>query len=143
VVKAPALARLLGALSLPGLMNLLGNEGISFTKMEANFDWVYRTQGSLMVLKDGRTSGNSLGLTFEGTFDKAAGNIDVSGTLVPMSGVNDIIGSIPLIGDILTGGSGGVFAATYSIKGKAEQPEIFVNPLAVLAPGILRRILFE
>ncbi|MCB1562446.1 MAG: hypothetical protein KDJ75_02635 [Alphaproteobacteria bacterium] len=143
VVKAPGLARLLGAMSLPGLIDLLGDEGITFAKLEAQFDWMYRRQGSLLVLKDGRTSGNALGLTFDGTFDNAAGTLNVSGTLIPLSGLNAVIGSIPLVGEILTGGSGGVFAATYKVKGDAKDPDISVNPLAVLAPGILRRILFE
>ncbi len=143
VVKAPALARLLGAISLTGIVNLLGDEGVSFTKMEADFNWLYRKRGSLLVLKNGRTSGNSLGLTFDGVFDKAEGTVDASGTIVPLSLVNEIIGAIPLFGDILTGGSGGVFAATYTVKGKATEPEISVNPLSVLTPGILRRILFE
>ena len=143
VVKAPGLARLLGALSLPGMIELLGNEGVAFSKLESQFDWLYRPQGGLLVLKEGRTSGNSLGLTFDGVVDNPAGTIDVTGTLVPISGVNNILGSIPLIGDILTGGTGGVFAATYSVKGKLEEPDISVNPLSVLAPGILRRILFE
>ncbi len=143
VVKAPGLARLLGALSLPGMLELLGNEGVAFSKLESKFEWRYRPQGGLLVMKEGRTSGNSLGLTFDGVVDNPAGTIDVTGTLVPISGVNNILGSIPLIGDILTGGTGGVFAATYSVKGKLEEPDISVNPLSVLAPGILRRILFE
>ena len=60
-----------------------------------------------------------------------------------MDGLNKVIGSIPIVGDILTGGSGGVFAATYSVKGPSENPEISANPLSVLTPGILRRILWE
>lgn len=142
-VKAPALAQLLGAMSLPGVLALLSDDGISFTKLEANFDWMYRKKGSLLILKNGRTSGNSLGLTFDGTFDNMAGTLDVSGTLIPLSGINAFIGSIPLVGEILTGGSGGIFAATYKVKGDAKNPDISVNPLSVLAPGILRRILFE
>lgn len=142
-VRTPVLARLLGALSLTGMLGILNDEGLNFTKLEANFDWKYRPEGSLLVLKDGRTSGNSLGLTFDGTFDRAINMIDVSGTIVPMSGINSIIGSIPLLGDILTGGSGGVFAATYTIKGQGKEPDVWVNPLSVLAPGIIRRILFE
>lgn len=144
VVQAPALARLLGVLSLSGVSQLLNNnEGLTFTKLEAKFDWLYRRGGSMLVLKEGRTSGNSLGLTFDGTFDNAADRIDVSGTIIPLSGVNKVIGSIPLVGDILTGGTGSLFAATYSMKGQAENPEVNVNPLSVLTPGILRRILFE
>ncbi|MGB4106547.1 MAG: DUF3971 domain-containing protein [Alphaproteobacteria bacterium] len=143
VVKAPTLARLLGMLSLPGVLSGLSGDGLSFTKLEADFDWVYRPKGSLLVVKDGRTSGNSVGFTFDGTYDKNKSFIDVDGTMIPLSGVNKVIGNIPLIGDILTGGSGGVFAATYSVKGDAKAPQVFVNPLSVLTPGILRRILFE
>ena len=143
VVRAPTLARLLGMLSLPGVLSGLRGDGLTFSKLEANFDWVYRPKGSLLVVKDGRTSGNSVGFTFDGTYDQAKSSIDVEGTMIPLSGVNKVIGNIPLIGDILTGGSGGVFAATYSVKGDAKAPQVFVNPLSVLTPGILRRILFE
>jgi hypothetical protein len=143
VVRAPALAKLLGAMSLPGVTQVMGNEGLSFTKLESRFDWLYRPKGSLLVLKDGGTSGNSLGLTFDGTFDNAAQMIDVEGTIIPLSGINKIIGSIPLVGDIITGGTGSLIAATYSMKGQGADVKTFVNPLSVLTPGILRRILFE
>ncbi|MFP4314274.1 MAG: DUF3971 domain-containing protein [Alphaproteobacteria bacterium] len=143
VVDAPSLARLLGALSLPGVLQLLNNDGLSFAKLEAGFDWLYRPQGALLVLKDGRTSGNSLGLTFDGVIDNAAMTVNLSGTIIPLSGINKVISSIPLVGDILSGGSGAIFAATYSMEGPSENPRILVNPLSVLTPGILRRILFE
>lgn len=143
VVRAPALAQLLGIMSLPGLLSALEGEGLNFAKLESQFDWLYRREGSLLVLKEGRTSGNSLGLTFEGTFDKGESMVDVSGTIVPLSEINKVIGSIPLIGDILTGGSGALIAATYTMKGKSDDLKVAVNPLSVLTPGILRRILFE
>lgn len=84
-----------------------------------------------------------MGLTFDGTFDNAAHTLDVAGTIIPLSGVNKAIGSIPLVGDILTGGTGALIAATYTMKGPAAEPKTSVNPLSVLTPGILRRILFE
>ncbi|MDH5722260.1 MAG: DUF3971 domain-containing protein [Alphaproteobacteria bacterium] len=143
VVNAPALASLLGIMSLTGIADVLSNDGLDFNRLEANFNWIYRKGGSLLVLKNGTTSGNSIGLTFDGTFDNAERLVDVAGTIIPMSGVNNFIGKIPLVGDILTGGSGSVFAATYSIKGPSEEPVITFNPLSVLTPGILRRILFE
>ncbi len=142
VVNAPTLARLLSALSLGGVLDLLNNDGLGFSKLEAKFDWLFRKQGSMLVLQDGRTSGNSVGFTFDGKFDNAASHIDVNGTIVPLSGINKVLGSIPLLGEILTGGSG-VIAATYSVKGPAKDPKVSVNPLSVLTPGILRRILFE
>ncbi len=143
VVNEPALTKLLSVLSLGGIAEILAGEGLNFEKLEADFSWIYRKGGSLLILKNGRTSGNSLGLLFDGTFDNQKRMVDVSGTIVPMSTLNKVIGSIPLVGDILTGGSGGVFAATYSIKGKSDDPKISVNPLSILTPGILRRILWE
>ena len=143
VVKAPGLAKLLSALSLPGILSLLNNDGLTFTKLEADFNWLYRRQGSVLVLKDGRTSGNSVGFTFDGTFDNAADTIDISGTIVPLSGINNLVSNIPLVGQILSGGTGSVFAATYTMKGEGNDPKVVVNPLAALTPGILRRIFFE
>lgn len=146
VVRAPALARVLGAMSVEGVEKLLGNEsqGMTFSKLESKFEWRFRPEGNLLVLKDGRTSGSSLGLTFGGTIDRTTNTIDVTGTIIPVSGLNTMLSAIPLVGDILTGGKdGGLIAATYTIKGPAQDPKVSVNPLSVLAPGILRKILFE
>ncbi len=143
VDKAPAMTKLLSILSLPGLMEVLKDDGLAFSRLETEFNWYYRKNGSLLELREGRTSGNTLGLTFDGKFDNAELTVDVSGTLIPLSGINEIIGKIPLVGDIITGGSGSLFAATYSIEGKMADPVISANPLSVLTPGILRRILFE
>lgn len=144
VVNAPVLASLLSAMSIPGLLQSLSTDGLAFTRAESGFDWV-RTQGrSAYQFRDGRTSGNSLGLTFMGTVDKVRGTVDLSGTIAPMSEINSLIGGIPLIGDILAGGKdGAIIAATYAIKGDADNPRVLVNPLAALTPGILRRLLFE
>ncbi len=143
VVNAPFLSKLLSIVSLGGIAEVMSGDGLNFEKLEADFNWLFRRNGSLLVLKNGRTSGNSLGLLFDGTFDNQKQEVDVSGTIVPMSGLNKVIGSIPIVGDLLTGGSGGVFAATYKIKGNSDNPEISVNPLSILTPGILRRILWE
>ncbi|MBI2233515.1 MAG: heme utilization protein [Micavibrio aeruginosavorus] len=144
VINAPVLARLVNALSLPGILSLLGSDGIDFARLESQFTWEKRKGVDLIRTKEGRTSGASMGLTFEGALDRMADNIDVSGTIVPASMLNSILSSIPIVGDILTAGSGdAVFAATYTVKGPAKNPTIMVNPLAVLAPGFLRQIFFE
>lgn len=144
VVKAPVLAQLVSAMSIPGLLQSLSTDGLSFTRAESAFDWLRAEGRSAYQFRDGRTSGNSLGLTFMGTVDKNSGTVDLSGTVAPMSEINSLIGGIPLIGDILAGGKdGAVIAATYAIKGDADRPRVLVNPLAALTPGILRRLLFE
>ena len=144
VVNAPALARLLGALSLNGAQDALRTKGVSFSKLESEFEWRFRNDGNLLIVKKGRTSGSSLGLTFEGVTDMGEETIDISGTVIPLSGVNKAISDIPLIGNILTGGSaGGLFAATYTMSGPSREPKVVINPLSVLTPGIFRKILFE
>lgn len=144
VVNAPTLAVLVSAISPTGLPMLLSNEGLYFSRLESRFEWFMRQPGDIYMITDGRTSGSSLGLTFEGKIDKEAGRVDVKGHVVPMSEINSLISNIPILGQILTGGSeGGVFAATYTMRGPIEKPEVSINPLSVLAPGIIRRILFE
>ncbi len=143
VVNAPVLAKLLSSMSLIGIGNLLGGEGLTFTKLETEFRWHFKEEGNILAFKEGRTSGNSLGLTFEGKYNQGSKEININGTIVPISMINGFISNIPLIGQILTGGSGGVFAATYKVEGKASNPKVVVNPLAVLAPGIIRKIIFE
>ena len=142
VIKAPALARLLGLMSLTGVAQLLGNQGLTFSKLESGFEWRFRDAGNLLIIKDGKTSGSSVGLTFSGVIDRGKQTTDVAGTIIPMTEVNSILSAIPIVGDIL-GGPGGLIAATYSMKGPSSNPAITVNPLSVLAPGIIRRILFE
>lgn len=143
VVKAPVLARLVSLISPTGIPELLSGEGLSFAQLESNFDWQRRPNGDLYSFKNGRTSGSSIGLTFEGTIDKAQNRMNIKGEIVPIAMVNDLISGIPIVGDILTGGGGALIAATYTVKGTPEKAEVSVNPLSALTPGFLRKILFE
>ncbi|MGH1402989.1 MAG: AsmA-like C-terminal domain-containing protein [Alphaproteobacteria bacterium] len=143
VVDAPALTKILSILSLTGITDALSNDGLKFDKLESDFKWLYRAGGSVLAMENGRTSGNSLGLLFEGIVDNKKREVNISGTVVPMDGLNKVLEKIPLVGDILTGGTGGIFAATYTVTGSTDAPEISVNPLSVLTPGIIRRVLFE
>ncbi|HEY0833730.1 MAG TPA: AsmA-like C-terminal domain-containing protein, partial [Azospirillum sp.] len=140
VVDAPVLARLLNAISPSGLAEVLsGGPGIAFGRMQGNF----RKEGRLLTLKNVRTSGSALGLTAEGQVDLRTDTANLRGTIVPVYGINRIIGQIPLLGDALSGGAGqGIFAATWHMQGPFANPDISVNPLAVLAPGFLRNLFF-
>ncbi|MFH1159189.1 MAG: DUF3971 domain-containing protein [Pseudomonadota bacterium] len=149
LVNVPILGRLLNALSLPGIFDLLNSKGIAFKKMRSDLQWIDKgppeSAGNIRIIRirNGRTSGASLGITFEGTIDNRENMLDISGTIIPVSDLNKLPGIIPLVGDILTGGGEGVFAATYTVKGPKDKPDVAVNPLSVLAPGILRTLFFE
>jgi len=142
--NAPVLARLLNALSLPGILGVLEKQQLGFARLETDFEWRIDPAGDLYLVENGTTSGASLGLTFEGRIDTKRNEIALHGTAAPLSGMSRIIGKIPVIGNILTGGdNGAIVAATYTIGGTTDDPQISVNPLSMLTPGILRRMLFE
>lgn len=140
LIDVPALARILNAISPSGFAELLGGgKGVNFGRMVADF----RKEGRLLTLKDLRTSGSALGLTLEGQIDLETETANLQGTIVPVYGLNRLIGQIPLLGDILSGGEGqGIFSATWHVQGPLSDPDVSVNPLAVLAPGFLRNLFF-
>ncbi|UEM19590.1 DUF3971 domain-containing protein [Skermanella mucosa] len=141
MVNAPVLARLLNAVSPSGFAELVEGRGLNFAKLNGEFSWEQRQEK--VRFNEVRTSGSALGLTMEGTVDVGAEQADLQGTIVPIYGLNRLLGSIPVLGDILTGGEGqGIFAATYQIQGPLNDPSVRVNPLAVLAPGFLRNLFF-
>lgn len=141
VVKAPVLAQLINALSPVGLLELLNNNGLNFDTLKSK---IIFENPSLIRLREGRMAGTSLGLGFSGRVHRDTDTINLKGTLVPIEGLNKIASKIPLLGQILTGVKGeGILAATYTIKGPTNNPNVTVNPLSALAPGILRSIFFE
>lgn len=140
LIDVPVLARLLNAISPSGFAELLGGgKGVNFGRMSAEF----RKEGRLLTLNDLRTSGSALGLTLEGEVDIDTETANLRGTIVPIYGLNRLIGQIPLLGDVLSGGEGqGIFSATWRVRGPLSDPDVSVNPLAVLAPGFLRNLFF-
>lgn len=60
---------------------------------------------------------------------------------MPAYSINRVLGAIPLLGFLLTGGEGeGVLGVTYALSGPIDDPQFSVNPLSVLAPGFLRSL---
>jgi hypothetical protein len=137
IVEAPVLARVLSAVSITGALEMLGGDGMPFDRLNAPFSY----DGSVVHFDEARAYGLSFGITMEGDVDLDQDSADLKGTIVPAYMLNTVLGNIPVIGDLLTGGEGkGVFAATYKVKGPRESPQVTVNPLAALAPGILREL---
>ncbi len=135
LADAPLLARLLTVASLTGLGNLLDGEGIDFDNLILPFS----VEGKKLGLTDGLLRGSQLGLTTMGTIDFKSERMDLAGTVIPIYSLNRLLGKVPIIGRILTGADGpGAFAATYKIEGANNRPTVYVNPLSILAPGLLR-----
>src|SRR5262249_31894792 len=60
----------------------------------------------------------------------------------PLQGINGtVIGDVPLLGQILTGIQGeGIFGITFAVQGSTADPQVIVNPLSLVTPGIFREI---
>jgi hypothetical protein len=137
VVNQPFLSRLFAAGSLTGIGNLMSGQGIEFDKLTLPF----ASRNGVISMKDVRASGGAMGMTADGYLDRPKNQIALKGSLVPIFGLNNILGSIPLLGNLLVGKKGeGVFGMTYSATGAPDEPNISVNPLSLLTPGIFRRI---
>ena len=127
-------------MTLYGLVDALGGSGLGFTHLVAPF----RLTDDMLDLDDARAYSSSLGLTAKGRIDLARNVCDVQGTIVPAYFFNSLLGGIPLVGKLLVPEKGGgVFAATYSLSGKCDDPGVGVNPLAALTPGFLRGLFGE
>jgi hypothetical protein len=93
------------------------------------------------ILRDAIINGPLLGATMRGQLDLKRDRIKLSGTYVPIYGLNAAISSVPIIGDLLTGRTGeGIFGMTYAVRGAMNNPEVLVNPVSAVAPGFLRQI---
>ena len=134
--NAPVLARLLAAASITGFGDILSSDaGLGFERLETPL----LLQGRRIGIGPGRAFGRSIGVTFRGEFDRDRDTVAFNGVVVPVYFVNRVLGSIPLIGGLLTGGEGeGLFAASYELSGPVDRPRTKVNPLSALAPGFLR-----
>jgi hypothetical protein len=124
---------------IEGLNDYLKDETVQLDTIDMPFDY---SEG-LLDITAMKANGPTLGMTMEGQISARAEKINVNGVFVPAYGLNALLGKIPLLGSLLTGGEGkGVFGVTYRVKGPTANPEFSVNPLSGIAPGFLR-LLFE
>jgi hypothetical protein len=135
--SAPAIGRLLQAMTLYGLSDVLRGPGLHFARLIAPFTW----QNRVLHLSNARAFSNSLGLTAQGDIDLRHRIAAITGTVVPAYFFNQLLGDIPVVGKIFSPEKGGgVFAARYSVRGPLADPKVGVNPLSALTPGFLREV---
>lgn len=93
------------------------------------------------VMDDAYVNGPLLGATVRGKVDYKTERISLGGTYVPLQGLNNLFGQIPVLGQILSGPRGeGIFGITFAVQGAMADPQVIVNPFSLVAPGILREI---
>jgi hypothetical protein len=112
---------------------------LQFDRMRVPFS----VGGGQFVLHDAAINGPVLGATLRGAIDFQKERINLSGTYVPLYGINGILEDIPIISQIFIGRKGeGMFGITFAVRGATSQPDVVVNPMSMVAPGFLRQ-LFE
>ncbi len=130
IKDAPAMAALLNAISLVGLLDEMAGQGIFF----AGIDSKMRITPTEIKILSGSAVGPSMGLSFDGTIDTVAGMLNLRGAISPIYLLN-------AVGSVLTRKGEGVFAFNYSLTGPLTKPAVSVNPLSGLAPLFLRNLL--
>jgi hypothetical protein len=129
VIDAPALTELLSAISIIGLLDQLGSEGILFTDVEADFQL---SPQSVRLIRSSAV-GPSLGVSLSGTYDLTTSRMILEGVMSPIFFLN-------AVGQVLSRRGEGLFGFNFSLTGSASAPNVKVNPLSILAPGGLRDI---
>ncbi|WP_193177704.1 DUF3971 domain-containing protein [Oricola nitratireducens] len=85
--------------------------------------------------------GPLVGATFQGTVYDKNNRMRLSGTFMPAYAVNSLLADIPVIGLVLGNGRDrGLIGVTFLLEGDPKKPDITVNPLSAIAPGVFRSI---
>ncbi len=110
-------------------------EVFQFDRMRAPFSVGY----GQFVLEESYLKGPVLGANLRGKVDFKTRRINLGGTYIPLQGLNGALGGIPLLGQLISGTHGeGIFGITFAVQGPMSEPQVLVNPLSLVAPGIFR-----
>ncbi|MEP4195404.1 MAG: DUF3971 domain-containing protein [Aliishimia sp.] len=129
VKDAPAIAALFNALSVVGLLEQMGGQGLHFSNVEAAF----RLTPQRVTLTQASAVGPSIGLSMDGTYDVNTSRMDMQGVFSPIYLINGI-------GSLLTRKGEGLIGFNFRLTGPASGPRVQVNPLSALTPSIFREI---
>ncbi|MGI3164486.1 DUF3971 domain-containing protein [Pseudooceanicola sp. 200-1SW] len=129
IQEAPAVAELLNALSIVGLLEQLSGPGILFGDVEVEFQL---RPGRLTVTRASAV-GASMGVSLDGVYDLAADQLQMQGVVSPLYMLNGI-------GALLTRKGEGLIGFNFDLSGPASDPRVRVNPLSIFTPAMFREI---
>jgi hypothetical protein len=135
LLNAPAFAKVLQGLTVYGVPEATSGPGLEFDRAIIP----YAMGGGMLHLRGARAFSTSLGFTASGSIVLADGATNLDATIIPAYALNTLPGKIPIIGHLFTAEKGGgLFAVRAKITGPLTDPEVTVNPLSALTPGVLR-----
>lgn len=130
--RMPTLMRLLSLISLEQLV--AGTDTLIFNK--AIFP--IRQKGPNMVLDNATMEGPSMSLKLTGSYNQAQSTLNIAGQLAPAIPFNRLLTKIPLLGTLLSGSQDGLVVADFTLTGPTANPDISVQPLSIVTPGLLK-----
>ena len=134
LIKAPTLAKILNLASI-GIVSALSGEGILINKLKSEFV----LEKGVLKLNKYEAYGPDVGFSNQGNIYLRKKEMDLEGAIIPMVTLNMIIGSIPVLGKILTNERKGIWSFVYTIKGDLDEPEVRVNPIKTITPGFIQK----
>ena len=121
----------------PGSRRTVVREQFEFEIMRVPFEVGH----GQFVMHEATIRGVLVSAHMSGKVDFRRQALDIGGTYVPMSGLMRVPAEIPIFGPLLTGPRGeGLFGITFGIKGSMARPQVIVNPLSLITPGIFREV---
>jgi hypothetical protein len=109
--------------------------GVEFSRLRVEFT---RSTGRFTI-RDGLLKGPAIGGTVDGYLDYHRDEVRMRGTFVPLYGLNNMFGQLPIVGPFLGGSNEGLLGVTYEVVGPPSTPVLRVNPISAVAPGLLRK----
>ena len=129
VSDAPAMASLLDAISVAGLLRQLDGQGLAFDEVDAKF----RLTAREVIVTQASAVGPGLGISLDGTYMLASKQLDFQGVVSPFYILNGI-------GSIFTRKGEGLIGFNFNLDGPSAAPNVSVNPLSAFTPGMFREI---
>jgi hypothetical protein len=137
VKDMPFLAKILSILSPVAVAEMLSGKGLVFGDIEADVS----IKDKHLHISHAEATSMALGIAFLGHIHMGHKTIAIQGNVIPAYVMNSLIGKIPLVGNMITGGKGqGLISAGFTITGTFDDCVTKVNPLSILAPGFIRKI---
>ncbi len=142
LVNEPRLAKLVSTSPNGTSLNDAVQKNIDVSTVTFDRGFSQIEKGSNYInLANGVIRGSTIGTTFQGVLSDPQGNMSLTGTFMPAYGLNSMLSDLPILGLFLGNGRDrGLIGITYKLSGPLKQPQITVNPISVIAPGIFRSI---
>ena len=130
--------------SRPAIANGKARPSRRVVRQEIAFDTLrgsFATGNGQVAIESLTAAGPLIGANVRGKMDFRTRSVSLGGTYVPLSGLNRVFAGIPIFGELLTGPrKDGVIGITFAVDGPMAKPNVIINPLSMVAPGVLREI---